>query len=279
MSLFVRQRTLRPGKSLEVHQQIVLRRNSVIYIGENLLFGRVNLVLGYGLFGIFNQQSSHNIRKCFHILWLDKLHSMQSLWLSLWKIVRRLEKSSQALLVGLVSVCSVQIWTFKRFCTNWSLEQCSAVYWWCLPIRIRRLSQLHCSGHWLTCRPALYCSHWNIPGNMQLHPLEQAIWAHIWKHTVGNSCDSIVSTGLLYPLDRTKMYFKTVREDWKYTWPLTCTAVHCKSPVTHKYDKMCNDCVACRGRPANYFILTGPTKHSGREILDSPSTVGKSGTH
>ena len=84
LSLFVRQRTLRPGKSQEVRQQIVLQRNRVIYIGEYLLFGRVNLVLGYGLFGIFNQQSSHNIRKCFHILWLDKLHSMQSLWLSLW---------------------------------------------------------------------------------------------------------------------------------------------------------------------------------------------------
>ena len=87
-------------KSLEVHQQIVLRRNSVIYIAENLLFGRVNLVLGYGLFGIFNQQSSHNIRKCFHILWLDKLHSMQSLWLSLWKIVRRLEKKFASVASG-----------------------------------------------------------------------------------------------------------------------------------------------------------------------------------
>ena len=107
--LYASARTLRPGKSQEVHQQIVLQRNRVIYIGEYLLFGRVNLVLGYGLFGIFNQQSSHNIRKCFHILWLDKLHSMQSLWLSLWKIVRRLGKSSPALLVGLVSECSVQI--------------------------------------------------------------------------------------------------------------------------------------------------------------------------
>ena len=48
------------------------------------------------------------------------------------------------------------IWTFKRFCTNLSLEQCTTVHW-CLPIRIRRLSRVHCTGHWLTPRP-IHCT-------------------------------------------------------------------------------------------------------------------------
>ena len=42
------------------------------------------------------------------------------------------------------------------FGTNQSFKQCSAVHW-CLPIRIRRLSRVHCTGHWLTPRP-IHCT-------------------------------------------------------------------------------------------------------------------------
>ena len=67
---FVCQDTLRPGKErrkCEKGPKKILRKKNSIW----LLFGRLYLVLGYGLFGIFNQETSHNIRKCFNILWIS----------------------------------------------------------------------------------------------------------------------------------------------------------------------------------------------------------------